>query len=86
MKIVKKAKINIESFWTGLLFLSCMPVTNVIAQIPRNTPHPSQPSSINFQSPFEIILYFVLPVIAIIVFIWLKRRKSRLDKDNEESI
>jgi mannose/fructose/N-acetylgalactosamine-specific phosphotransferase system component IID len=86
MKIVKKVKTSIASFWSGFLILCCMPLDNIVAQIPRNTPHPSQPSSIDIQSPFEIILYFILPVIAIIVFIWLKRRKARLDKEKEDSM
>lgn len=86
MKISKSKKIQVRSIWYILFTLCCMPVASIFAQIPRNTPHPGQPSSINIQSPFEIIMYFVLPAIAIIAFIWLKRRKARIDKEKEESV
>lgn len=55
------------AFVNGMLF----------AQSPQGLPKPSDNKPIDLSTPFSIIFYIVIPLIAIIAYVLLKRRKGR---------
>ncbi|MBF8150614.1 adenylosuccinate synthetase [Winogradskyella sp. F6397] len=49
--------------------------TKLLAQIPSGTPNPGQNSGIDFSSPFDVIVFIVLPILLIIsYFVWRKKK------------
>lgn len=49
----------------------------LLAQIPQDLPKPSDNEPIDLSSPFSIIFFIVIPLVAIIAYIFLKRRQNR---------
>lgn len=47
------------------------------AQTPQGLPKPSDNKPIDLSSPFSIIFFIVIPLVAIIVYIIMKRRRDR---------
>lgn len=47
------------------------------AQTPQDLPKPSDNEPIDLTSPFSIIFFIVVPVLAIITYIILKRRQKK---------
>ncbi|MGY5353804.1 hypothetical protein [Wenyingzhuangia sp. IMCC45467] len=45
-------------------------------QIPSEIPHPDHNKALDFSNPMEIIFYIGAPILILIVFIWLKRKKG----------
>ncbi len=58
-----------------ILFLE---VEQLTAQIPYHAPNPSKNSPLNFDNPADIILYIVIPAIAVILgYVAWRRKKKR---------
>ncbi len=49
-------------------------MTNLL-QIPREAPHPDNNTPLDFSNPFEIIVYIVIPVLLIVLYFFLRKRK-----------
>lgn len=72
----KKVRISIIS---AVLLL----IQDVFAQIPKGVPQPHQNEPVS--SLGEVIFYFVIPVILIIIYlIWRRQVKKRKAKENAE--
>lgn len=48
-----------------------------MAQTPQNLPKPSDNEPIDLTSPFSIIYFIAIPLLAILAYILLKRRKNK---------
>lgn len=48
-----------------------------IAQTPQDLPKPSDSEPLDLSSPFSIIYFIVIPVLAVLAYILLKRRKNK---------
>lgn len=50
---------------------------NLYSQIPTEVPKPQDNPPVDFSEPVNIVLFIVLPIIAIVlVIIWLQKRRS----------
>ncbi len=50
-------------------------------QIPENVPHPDNNTPIDLSDPADLIIYVILPIVAVIlVLLWMRKRKQ--DKRN----
>lgn len=45
-------------------------------QIPKGTPNPGESTGLDLSSPFDIIVFIILPIL-IIVFLLIRRQKKR---------
>ncbi|MBA6154754.1 adenylosuccinate synthetase [Gelidibacter maritimus] len=54
----------------------------LLIQIPSSTPNPGDSSTLDFSSPFEVIVYIIAPIL-LIIFYFAYRKQQRKDKDNE---
>ena len=72
------SKIKVVSYKAVLLisFLVSF-VTTVEAQTPQGLPKPSDNDPIDLSSPFNIIFFIVIPVLAIALYFWLKSRRNK---------
>ncbi|MCW9038632.1 adenylosuccinate synthetase [Altibacter sp.] len=58
-----------------LLLLLCS--SRMIAQIPKEVPHPDTNSPVDLTNPADVIIYIVIPLLFVgLYFIW-RRRKNR---------
>ncbi|MEL6810528.1 MAG: adenylosuccinate synthetase [Bacteroidota bacterium] len=55
------------------------------AQIPRDVPHPDTNTPLDFTSPFEIIVYIVIPVVLIIGYLVLRKKRRKTDESGHEN-
>lgn len=67
--------INYKAVLYTLFLLSFFSLT-VEAQTPQGLPKPSDNEPIDLSSPFSIIFFIVIPVLAILLYFWLKSRKQ----------
>lgn len=59
-----------------LLFIVLLQFLSM-AQIPKDVPHPSNNTPLDFSNPADIIIYIALPLLAgVFVWIWLRRKKK----------
>lgn len=66
-----------------LLILLATPLFS-LAQIPTEVPKPQDNTPLNFSDPFEIIMFFILPIVFIVLFfIW--RGKKKRDAEDKKS-
>lgn len=49
----------------------------LILQLPIGTPNPDDNSPIDFTSPFDVIVFIILPILVIILYIFWVRNKKR---------
>lgn len=52
-------------------------LTNVMAQIPYHVPNPANNTPIDLRKPSDIIIYLVLPIIAVILNAIAKKHKKK---------
>ena len=57
-----------------------MMLLNFLLQIPTGTPNPSDGSQFDFSSPFDIIMYIILPIVIVILYILYRKQRA---KDNQ---
>ncbi|UOB19167.1 hypothetical protein [Abyssalbus ytuae] len=62
--------------WAFLLLFSIMPFSKIKSQIPTEVPHPDNNKPVDFSSPFDIIVFIILPIMVIVFFILWKRKKK----------
>ncbi|MAT89509.1 MAG: adenylosuccinate synthetase [Flavobacteriaceae bacterium] len=56
-------------------------VIGFFLQIPENVPHPDNNTPIDLSDPADLIIYVILPIVAVIlVLLWMRKRKQ--DKRN----
>jgi hypothetical protein len=48
-------------------------------QIPTGTPNPSDGSQFDFSSPFDVIVYIILPLVIVVLF-FLYRKQQKNDR------
>ncbi len=50
---------------------------SLLAQLPLGTPNPDNNTPIDFTSPFDVIVFIILPILMIIFYvIWRKNQKN----------
>lgn len=54
----------------------CMLYTIFTFQLPIGTPNPDDNTPLDFSDPFEVIVFIVLPILAIIFYVLWKRQKN----------
>ncbi|WP_066225699.1 adenylosuccinate synthetase [Formosa haliotis] len=52
----------------------------LLMQLPIGTPSPDNNSPIDFSDPFNIIVFIILPIVAVVLYFYWKKTKHR---DNE---
>ena len=58
-----------------------MLILQLLAQIPQGVPHPDDSEPLLIQTPFDWILYVVLPILFLIGgYFWWRRKKKREEK------
>lgn len=63
---------------TFLLLLLSFSVAH--AQVPQDLPRPQDNEPINFNSLAELIVFIAIPVVALLLYFFLKRRKKNRNK------
>ena len=49
-----------------------------ILQLPMGTPNPDDNQPLDFTDPFEVIVFIIIPVLAVILYmLWKKKRNNR---------
>lgn len=66
----------------SLLILILSPLA-LLAQTPQGLPKPHENDPIDLSSPFSIIYFIIIPLIAAITYFLLKRRKNRKENNKE---
>ncbi|MEO8773154.1 MAG: adenylosuccinate synthetase [Gelidibacter sp.] len=51
-------------------------LTPLLLQKPSATPNPGSNSSIDFSTPFDVIVFIILPIIIIILYVYWRRSKK----------
>lgn len=60
-----------------LLLIICCFTAVCLGQIPTEVPHPTNNTPIDLSEPADLIIYVILPIIAVIlVFIWRSKRRK----------
>lgn len=54
----------------------CMLYPILTIQLPIGTPNPDDNTPIDFSDPFEVIVFIVLPILAVIFYLLWKRQKN----------
>ncbi len=67
-----------------LLFLM-LNGSDAFAQMPQGVPHPGNNSPIDFTSASDIILYIVLPVVLVVAYVILRRRKLKKRQKGQQN-
>lgn len=52
----------------------------LLIQTPTSTPNPGEGSPIDFSSPFDVIVFIILPILLIIFYLLYRNKKK---KDSE---
>ncbi len=61
----------------SLIILPMLLATAAVAQSPQGLPKPSDNDPIDLSSPFSIIFYIGIPVLAIVLYLVMRGRKKR---------
>lgn len=49
-----------------------------ILQLPMGTPNPDDNQPLDFTDPFEVIVFIIIPVLAVVLYmLWKKKRNNR---------
>lgn len=51
-----------------------------LIQIPREVPHPDTNSPVDFTNPADIILYITLPLLFLILYLVVRKKRSKKEK------
>lgn len=54
-----------------------MKLFNSFLQIPTGTPNPSDGSKFDFTSPFDVIVYIVLPIVIVILYVLYRKQRAK---------
>lgn len=57
-----------------------MTLFNFLLQIPTGTPNPSDGEAFDFSSPFDVVMFIVLPIVIVILYILYRKQRKR-DKE-----
>lgn len=67
---------NLRAYLIFSLFLPSF----LFAQIPTDVPHPDNNPPVDFSEPANIVIFIILPILAIVFFfIWRSKRKKESD-------
>lgn len=67
---------------TTFLMLLALPFLSN-AQIPTEVPKPQDNSPLDFSDPFEIIMFFILPIVFVVLFfVWRSKKKRDAEEKN----
>lgn len=55
---------------------------NSLLQVPTGTPNPRDGSQFDFSSPFDVIVYIVLPIVIVIFYILYRRQRANDQKNS----
>lgn len=71
---------------SALTIITVLSALLVYAQIPTEVPKPQDNRAVDFSDPTELIIFIVLPLIAVVLFIiWRgKKRKDSAAADEEQ--
>ncbi|MFI8377431.1 adenylosuccinate synthetase [Leeuwenhoekiella sp. NPDC079379] len=46
-------------------------------QLPHGTQNPDDNNPIDFSSPFDLIVFIILPIVVILFYVWWRRKRNR---------
>ena len=49
----------------------------LLPQLPLGTPNPDDNDPLDFSDPFNIIVFIVLPIIAVILYVYWKKQRNK---------
>lgn len=52
-------------------------INYMLLQIPQGVPHPDDNEPLTLESPFDIILYVVIPIIILGSYFWWRKKKKK---------
>ncbi|MFB9053628.1 adenylosuccinate synthetase [Formosa undariae] len=49
----------------------------LLAQLPLGTPNPDDNQPVDFSDPFNIVVFIVLPIIAILLYVYWRKQQHK---------
>ena len=54
-------------------------------QIPREVPHPDNNTPLDLSNPFEIIVYIVIPIVLLVLYFFLRKKRHNIKNNEKEN-
>lgn len=76
-KLLSQLPLLKRTIWKTVMLLMLLAFTKVSAQIPQGIPYEPDRDPINLRSPWNILLFIVLPVILFVFYYYWRKKKRR---------